>query len=310
MQTCSAIIPTFNRAHLIAAAIESALGQTCPPREIIVVDDGSTDDTARVLAPYQDRIQYVVQPNQGPAAARNHGFRLARSDFIALLDSDDLWVPDRLARQQSLLAREPRLDVLFGRELVFAEGQPDRDWNLHDPEVRRRLQATDGPLEDAPGLLVRENFLPTSSTLFRRTFLEQAGPINPRFRQAEDHDFWLRLALAGARFGYVPAPLCRRRMHGDNLIHDWFARTLATVRVLEQHAARLAPWRTALQARLGALHYDLGSRYLYARDFAAAHRHLTAAGQQGRRDLRLSLKLAGARLGAWLQPNPSLPCRT
>jgi glycosyltransferase involved in cell wall biosynthesis len=305
VQTVSAIIPTFNRAHLIGAAIESALGQTCPPQEIIVVDDGSTDDTARVLAPYRDRVRYVVQPNQGPAAARNHGFRLARGDFIALLDSDDLWLPDRLARQQALLVREPRLDVLFGRELVFAEGQPERDWNLHDPEVRRRLGTTDGPLEDATALLVRENFLPTSSTLFRRSLLEGAGAINPRFRQAEDHDFWLRLALAGARFGYVPAPLCRRRMHADNLIHDWFARTLATAQVLEQHAAQLEPWQTELRARLGALHYDLGSRFLYARDFRAARQHLAAARRRGRTDFRLALKQVAARLGAWLQPSPS-----
>src|ERR1700751_873927 len=99
MPTVSVIIPTFNRGKLVVNAIRSVLCQTYRDYEIIVVDDGSTDDTAEALTPYMDRIQYVYQVNQGTSAAKNKGIQLARGRWISVLDSDDLWLPTKLEAQ-------------------------------------------------------------------------------------------------------------------------------------------------------------------------------------------------------------------
>jgi glycosyltransferase involved in cell wall biosynthesis len=270
MPTVSAIIPTYNRAALLVEAVESALAQHRPPDEILVIDDGSRDDTAARMAAYGERVRYVPQANAGPSAARNHGFRLARGEFLALLDSDDLWTPGRLERQLELLQRHPDTDVVFGREVLFGAGQPDRDWNLHDPEVRRVLEQSSGPLAEALALLIRENVVPTSTALFRRSLLDRAGYIDESLRQAEDWDLWLRFALAGARFSYVPAPLCRRRMHDSNLIHDKEARMRATLAVLERHFLALGDLQAAAERRHSLLSYDLGSMKLRERDYRSA----------------------------------------
>jgi glycosyltransferase involved in cell wall biosynthesis len=270
MPTVSAIIPTYNRAALLVEAVESALTQRRPPDEILVIDDGSRDDTATRMAAYGDRVRYVRQANAGPSAARNHGFRLARGEYLALLDSDDLWTPDRLERQLEVLQRHPETDVVFGREVLFSDGQPDRDWNLHDHEVRRVLGQTTGPLSPVLPLLIRENVVPTSTALFRRALLDRTGGIDESLRQAEDWDLWLRFALAGARFAHVPSPLCRRRMHDSNLIHDKEARMQATLAVLERHLPQLRELRAVAEQRCSELAYDLGSLRLRGRQFQAA----------------------------------------
>jgi glycosyltransferase involved in cell wall biosynthesis len=300
MPTVSAVIPTFNRARLLGEAINSALGQSRPPDEIIVVDDGSTDETPARMAAYGPHVRYVRQANQGPSAARNHGFRLATGDYVALLDSDDLWTPDRLERQLHLLSRHPHADVVFGREVLFGAGRAEQDWNLHDPQVREALRAAEGPLAHPLELLLRENMLPTSSVLFRRACLVRTGMIDESLRQAEDWDLWLRFALAGCTFAYVPAPLCRRRMHQDNLIHDWEARTRATLAVLERHLGACGPLRAAAEERCSRLAYDLGSRQLYERRFRAAKATLGQVRPGTARPWILTLKRTAATVMARL----------
>jgi glycosyltransferase involved in cell wall biosynthesis len=295
MPTVSAIIPTYNRAALLVEAVESALAQRRPPDEILVVDDGSRDDTAARMAAYGERVRYVRQANAGPSAARNHGFRLARGEYLALLDSDDLWTPDRLERQLEVLQRHPDTDVVFGREVLFGAGQPDRDWNLHDPEVRRVLAQTAGPLDPVLPLLIRENVVPTSTALFRRALLDRAGGIDESLRQAEDWDLWLRFALAGARFAHVPSPLCRRRMHDSNLIHDKEARMKATLAVLERHRPAFGEHAGLAELRISQVAYDLGSSMLYRRRFGEAARLLALARSGAHRPFVLGLKLMVAR---------------
>src|SRR5208337_4579078 len=108
----SVVIPTYNRGELLIETIESILAQTAKPGEVIVVDDGSTDDTQERLARYADRVRYVRQPNQGVAAARNHGVREARGKWIAFIDSDDVWHPRKLECQLRVLADHPDLGIL------------------------------------------------------------------------------------------------------------------------------------------------------------------------------------------------------
>jgi hypothetical protein len=119
-------------------------------------------------------------------------------------------------------------------------------------------------------VLIRENVVPTSTALFRRALLDRTGGIDESLRQAEDWDLWLRFALAGARFAHVPSPLCRRRMHDSNLIHDKEARMQATLAVLERHLPQLRELRAVAEQRCSELAYDLGSLRLRGRQFQAA----------------------------------------
>ena len=142
----SVVIPTYNRAHMIRRAIDSALAQIVPGDEIIVVDDGSTDDTASVVAPYGDRIRFVRTENGGPGASRNQGIRRATRDLIAFLDSDDEWMPGKLELARRWLAARP--DVLF----VFSdfattddEGRPLRRHLIHWHEDHRPWDEILGP---------------------------------------------------------------------------------------------------------------------------------------------------------------------
>src|SRR5438034_9298591 len=124
MNTVSVIIPTYNYARYLAAAIESALAQTYAPLEIIVVDDGSTDDTLRILGAYGNRLRVLRQANQGAGAARNAGIAAARGEYVAFLDSDDLWHPRKLELQLARFASDPDLGLVHcGVEVLDEQGR-------------------------------------------------------------------------------------------------------------------------------------------------------------------------------------------
>ena len=114
MKTISVIIPAYNYARYLAEAIDSALGQTYAPLEVIVVDDASTDDTPRVLAAYGQRIRAIRQPNGGAGAARNTGIAAARGEYVAFLDADDVWLPRKLELQMALFDADPALGLIHG----------------------------------------------------------------------------------------------------------------------------------------------------------------------------------------------------
>lgn len=177
----SVLIPTFNGGQWITQAIESVLAQTVPPTEIIVVDDGSTDDTRQRLAPYMDRICYLVQANQGVAVARNHAIAHSTGEFIAFLDADDVWHPRKLELQLKAMAADPALGVL---------GTGVYDWPTTAVPLPRRCRAT----RVSWRRLVIKNSLTTSSVLVRRKVLERVGLFDPQLRGPEDYDLWLRIA--------------------------------------------------------------------------------------------------------------------
>ena len=137
----STIIPTYNRSQDVVVAVQSALDQTYPAdlHEILVIDDGSTDDTAEVLARFGDRIRYVRKPNGGVSAARNHGIDLARGEAIAFLDSDDTWAPDKIARQVALLQARPEIDLVLTSIVVV-----NPDGSEKERYSRRTTLPTDG----------------------------------------------------------------------------------------------------------------------------------------------------------------------
>jgi len=291
----SVVIPTYNRSALVVEAVESALHQSIPPNEIIVVDDGSTDDTERVLARY-DRVRYVRQANAGQSSARNHGIRIARGEFVAFLDSDDLWPEDRLERQLAALSLHPELDLIFGLEAKFTDQKQFDHCEIRDREVLACLRSADYLVPAPFDLLLLEDFVPTSSVLFRRHCAAKAGPMDRTVEPAEDYDFWLRLALQGCRFGFVNAVLSRRRVHAGNLVNQWVKMTVATCHVLSRYQEHSSLMRERVARRLSGLHYDLGSRLFYDRDFKRALYYFRLVSPSGRTRVIWAAKLAAARL--------------
>jgi glycosyltransferase involved in cell wall biosynthesis len=191
----SVIIPTFNRARVVTRAIDSVLGQTYRPVEVMVVDDGSTDGTPEVLKSYGDAIVSVVQANAGPAAARNRGIRESRGDLVAFLDSDDMWLAAKLQRQVDLLQRAGT-DVpccLCDTRMRMAEGREQTSFQI----ARLTLGEPQG-LWVNPALVLATRFvLFCQAALIRRGFLLDCGGFDERLWLMEDHDLALRLALRG-----------------------------------------------------------------------------------------------------------------
>lgn len=181
------VIPTYNAARVIAEALESALRQEVPPDQVIVVDDGSTDETAQVVRQFGDRVEYVLQPNRGPSAARNRGWGRLQTAVVAFLDADDLFLPGALATRRALLAQE---DTVWASTDGFLQDGTGRRWpfsETYPPGARR------GEGWILPDLLCR-NFITTSGVIVRRDALSSAGGFDESMRWMEDWDLWLRLA--------------------------------------------------------------------------------------------------------------------
>ena len=218
MMRVSVIVPTFNRADCIGRTLDSVFAQSLAPDEVLVVDDGSEDETASIVAGYGARVRYVHQANGGVAAARNHGARLAGGRWLAFVDSDDLWHPRKLELQLGVLERVPEarwsitgcnvigLDdsAIPGRagfEAVFPvfglEGQDAESFFARYLE-RRRVEVADEAVTiftgDAFAALFLGNFgLPSSVVIDRALFIEVGG-FNPEFRLAEETEFFHRVA--------------------------------------------------------------------------------------------------------------------
>lgn len=189
------VTPTYQRATLLPRAIDSVLAQTRGDLEYVIVDDGSTDGTEALVRSYQDpRIRYERQENQGQSVARNRGVELARAPWVAFLDSDNAWFPDRLERHLEVLVQEPDVDVLYGVSVPRG-----RDPAEHVRRVGPR------PSGRVTRELLLGNFVPLNSTTVRRARLLQVGGFDPQLRSAEDYDLWLRLSVAG-RFVHAPIP--------------------------------------------------------------------------------------------------------
>lgn len=185
----SVIIPTYNRAMLVTRAVESALSQTCPPFEVIIVDDGSTDETLSVLARYGSRIKPISIIHGGhPGISRNAGVRAATGEYIAFLDDDDEWLPTKLEEQITAMENVP--DASYVSTNAFRQ-LPTGERGLYFPTAT----ALSGPLLSE---ILQENFIITSTMMVKKKILEQTGDFNEQVwsRGIEDYDLWLRIAAS------------------------------------------------------------------------------------------------------------------
>ena len=175
-------MPTFNRAHCLERAIDSVLDQTFRDYELIVVDDGSTDHTADLLKRYDDSLKSIHQQNRGVSAARNTGIRAARGELIALLDSDDCWLPTKLERQVDFFETHPQAQVCQTEEIWIRNGRR--------VNPKRRHRKFSG--------LIFEKSLPLclvspSAVMLRKSLFDQVGLFDERLPACEDYDLWLRI---------------------------------------------------------------------------------------------------------------------
>jgi len=214
----SVVIPTHNRANLVTRAVDSVLGQTYADYEIIVIDDGSTDNTREVLQPYADKIRYIYQDNAGVSAARNAGIRQAQGKWIAFLDSDDQWLPDKLALQIQLV-QEAGIKVCFTEVIWQTDARSQKMLEAN------KTSKNNGRIFDEPLDLILDNVLPNAiqTILVERCLLFKAGCFDEHFSLGEDNFLVYRLAFEGP-FGFIEKPCViidrvsdRKRLTQDSL---------------------------------------------------------------------------------------------
>lgn len=199
----SVIIPAYNSARFLKEAIGSVFAQTYGDYEIIVIDDGSTDNTKEVLAPYLGRIKYIYQQNQGASSARNTGIRHSQSEYIAFLDADDIWLPEMLRIQVDYLNHNQKIALIYSLALwIDVNGKPLNKKN----RLKRSL-----PAGDVFNILYVRNFIITpSSVMIRKRILDIVGSFDESLTHAEDHELWLRIAREFKVFG-IAKYLCKHR---------------------------------------------------------------------------------------------------
>jgi glycosyltransferase involved in cell wall biosynthesis len=259
----SVIIPTFNRAYIIEQAIQSVLAQSFEDFEIIVADDGSTDDTAARIAAIADpRLRYLALPHAGaPAAGRNAGIRQARGEILAFLDSDDLWRPDKLAREVAFLDRHPEASAVFSDLEKYDRGRHTPSFARAAPAFSRWL-AEAAPAEERvlPRrllylTLLQEVPIMPSAFAIRRAVVGRLGAFDESWTTCEDWEFFLRLART-ERFGYLDRPLAVLRVLKDaNHRRKYLRGRGAMLALFKRERALCAGDREALAAlRLGLGH--------------------------------------------------------
>ncbi len=213
----SAIIPSYNSQDFILDAINSIKNQTHPVDEIIVIDDGSIDNTQQILQSQAKDIIYLKQVNQGPSSARNTGIEIAKGDWIAFLDADDQWTTNKIEKQLLALSRSPKLHLIAGdmQEIGIAnelitESVLAKHSLLEQFQVNRSL-----PIKNALAKLVTKNFIPTGTVLVKRSTIIEAGMFNTAIRFGEDLELWAKIA-AKHPITCLPELLMLRRLHGQN----------------------------------------------------------------------------------------------
>ena len=264
----SVVVPTKNRAsRFLPEAIESVLHQTYPHWELIVVDDRSTDQTAEVIRGYlqrEPRVRYVLGPGRGPGASRNAGAAVARGTYLAFLDDDDLWLPEKLEQQVQAIDGDATVGLLYTKALVLdRRGQPCGEKPVGAPAVT---------FLD----LVERNSIPTSSVLLRRDVFEMAGVFDEQLGRCQDYHLWLRVSrLAPVR--YLDRPLIRYRWHAENRSHRPVVERLELTLAIFEDIIQLPLTRTErrlVAQRLAHLHYLLARVLIFHGHRSTARVHL------------------------------------
>ena len=206
----SIITPTFNRAEFIEQAVSSVLGQTYANFELLIVDDGSTDNTRDLLEPAltDSRVRYFRQENQGQSVARNRALSVAKGDFVCFLDSDNYWPAEKLKKQIELFTQQPDYDVVYGDIIVIDE---------MGREVTRKNMSRYS--DDIARYMIRDNCVSMNTAMARSRCFDELGAMSGKRRVADDYELWLRFS-AKFRFRYVPEFFAYYRVMDDQISSD------------------------------------------------------------------------------------------
>jgi glycosyltransferase involved in cell wall biosynthesis len=321
----SVVVATHNYAHYLGQAIASIQEQTYPDWECVIVDDGSSDDTPRVVDAIADpRVRFIRQPQAGPAAARNRGLESAKGDLIQFLDADDLLGPAKLENQVRILLESPEVDLVYCAPRYFRdvagetkESAPTRVWIDLPP-----LPAKSGSGQEVLPGLIHENFAVVEGPLFRRALADRAGGFDPALRRMEDWEYWIRCAVAGGRFLYDPredrASLCHVRLHDASSSRDRIAMLQDSIRVRRKIHDRLPTrqMRRMNQRRANEQSAELGIREGLEGESASGIRRLVRSGFAEKQPKWLAwavllpilrTRLGGRALNLWRSRKPPLP---
>jgi glycosyltransferase involved in cell wall biosynthesis len=235
MTRVSVIIPAYNAAAFVGEAVNSALAQSHPDVEVIVVDDSSTDGTPEILARYGDRIRVHRQPNGGVSSARNTGAALAGGDWVSFLDADDVWAPRKIEAQ---LTAAVDGEWVYTNRFNFGARGPL-------PEIQSDVTLmTEGDV--FVPLLMRGNFITVSSVMMRTALFQQLGGFHHQPGGCEDWDLWLRASSRHHQIRFVPEPLVGYRFTGSSMSANHRAmapaRRAVVARALESDRGRSLPW--------------------------------------------------------------------
>jgi glycosyltransferase involved in cell wall biosynthesis len=257
--TISVIIPAYNQGQYLAAAIQSVLSQTYQHFEIIVVDDGSTDDTRQVVDEFPDkRIRYLYQQNQGLSAARNTGIRHAMGEYLSLLDSDDLFLPTKLEVLLKRLEQDPALGMVAGQAIPFDE----------NGLMLEKIYSI--PLPEDGAQLLLSNPLHVGSVLVRRSAQEAVGYFDESLRSCEDWDMWLRMVRAGYRSGWVDHPVSLYRFHNAQMTRNSAQMTEASFAVLDKvfgDPGLVAGWKVLRNHAYGNAYLRAAAQAYHSQNF-------------------------------------------
>jgi glycosyltransferase involved in cell wall biosynthesis len=277
----SVIIPAYNCARYIGAALDSVVSQIYDPMEIIVVNDGSTDDTAERVQSYPG-VKCFHQPNAGLPSARNTGIRAARGEYIALLDGDDIWPSNKLREQMEFIAAHPEVGLLFGNARRFSDDGWTEPPLFERYALDKKFFGHDYLVLDPLTKLLAMNFIPVGTVVVRKDWLYEAGLFDESLRRVEDWDIWLRVALRHS-MAYSPKVWKLKRVHSTNLSNDTEAMAKTALHVLEKfktaHARDLARDGLNVNPHLRKGYRNLGYFYLQQRRL-----------QEGRQALARSLE--------------------
>ena len=288
------VIPAYNAAKYLIESLDSVLAQSFGDFEVIVVDDGSTDETPEILTPYLDVIRYIRTENRGPSSARNLAIRESRGELIAFQDADDVWLPEKLALQVELLEARPGLGVAFTGSERFNERET-LDCNL----------TTGSPVPSGWVFdeLLSRHFIALSTVVVRRSCLDAVGGFDESLVGAEDYNLFLRLAHS-YQFGLVSKVLVRKRCHDEGLSEDLESMYRDEIANLDQ-IADLFPNAHIRTARLKAeIHLRFGRYYFTRSDYQKARRCFVRALRQPASPwealVYLAVSTLPGRLRAWL----------
>ena len=271
----SILTPVYKGEHFISNAIESVLAQTYPNFELLIVNDGSPDESADVIRPYlvDPRIRYFEQPNAGVAAARNCALAHASGKYVGFLDQDDLWLKDKLAFQVEFMEAHPDVALVhtFQEYVDESGGEVDTDFINVEPVSGNCFPQ-----------LFEKNRIAVLTVLVRRAAILEVGGLNSHAARADDYELWLQISLRYP-IGFLDKVVARYRVHNANASHDAMQMTEAELIVInsilsQRELVESQVGRAVIRKRLAELHRELGEWQMWKkRNYIQARRHFTAA---------------------------------